>query len=63
MAGEGNHHLNAAAVWCYAVGLGNEGKLACLFEAGVLLFSATLRKGTSTFASGKYVAAQRRGMS
>lgn len=33
------------------------------FEAGVLLFSATLLIGTSTFASGKYVAAQRRGMS
>ena len=32
-------------------------------DAGVLLSSATLSSGTSTFASGKYVAAQRRGMS
>ena len=32
------------------------------FEAGVLLFSATLRTATKTFVSGKYVAAQRRGM-
>jgi hypothetical protein len=33
------------------------------FDAGVLLFSATLRTGTNTFASGKYVAAHLRGMS
>lgn len=32
------------------------------FETGVLLLSATLRTGTNTFVSGKYVAAQRRGM-
>ena len=30
------------------------------FEVGQLLFSAVLPSGTSTFASGKYVAAQRR---
>jgi hypothetical protein len=32
------------------------------FDAGVLLLSATLPSGTNTFVSGKYVAAQRRGM-
>ena len=33
------------------------------FDVGVLLRNATLSIGTSTFASGKYVAAHRRGMS
>jgi hypothetical protein len=32
-------------------------------DAGVLLFSATWFTGTKTFASGKYVAAQFRGIS
>ena len=32
------------------------------FEAGVLLFCATAPSGTSTLASGKYVAQQRRGI-
>jgi hypothetical protein len=32
------------------------------FDAGVLLLSATLPSATSTFVSGKYVAAQRRGI-
>ena len=32
------------------------------FDAGVWLLSAKYFTGTSTFASGKYVAAQRRGM-
>src|SRR5712692_10142939 len=32
------------------------------FDAGVLLLSATLPIGTKTFASGKYVAAHRRGI-
>jgi hypothetical protein len=33
------------------------------FDVGVLLFNATLPIGTSTFASGKYVATQRLGIS
>ena len=33
------------------------------FDVGVLLLSATLPIGTSTFASGKYVPTQPRGMS
>ncbi len=37
-------------------------EMTMLFEAGVLLFSATLPMGTNTLVSGKYVAAQRRGI-